>query len=149
MIPVDRAVPIARPASGFRSMYSETTRSITVSVTPFYLEGQSSPAHDHFVWAYHVRIENKGEETVTLIDRYWRITDAAGHVQEVRGKGVVGKQPVLPPGSCYEYASGAPLKTSSGIMMGSYGMKTGAGERFAVVIPAFSLDSPMGAARPN
>ena len=79
-------------------MYSETTRSINVTVKPFYLEDQSSPAEDHYVWAYHVRIENHGEETVQLRRRHWQITDGRGQLQEVRGPGVVGEQPVLGPG---------------------------------------------------
>ena len=78
-------------------MYSETTRSIVVTVKPFYLEDQSSPAEDHYVWAYHVRIENQGGETVQLRRRHWKITDGRGQLQEVRGPGVVGEQPVLGP----------------------------------------------------
>ena len=76
-------------------MYKETTRSITITVVPTYLDDQSSPEESHYVWKYHVRIENNGEDTVQLRTRYWRITDAVGRVQEVRGPGVVGKQPVL------------------------------------------------------
>ena len=72
------------------TMYSEVTRSIKVTVKPFYLEDQSSPTEDRYVWAYHVRIENGGEETVQLRRRYWKITDSRGHVKEVRGDGVVG-----------------------------------------------------------
>ena len=79
-------------------MYSETTRSINVTVKPFYLEDQSSPAENRYVWAYHVRIENGGRETVQLRNRHWRITDGRGQTQEVRGAGVVGEQPVLGPG---------------------------------------------------
>ena len=123
-------------------MYSETTRSIKVTVEPFYLEDQSSPAEDHYVWAYHVRIENRGRETVQLRSRHWRITDNRGQVQEVRGPGVVGEQPVLGPGESFEYTSGTPLPTPSGIMVGTYHMETRAGESFAVRVPAFSLDSP-------
>lgn len=123
-------------------MYSATTRSIKVTVKPVYLEDRSTPADNHYVWAYHVRIENLGRETVQLRDRYWRITDAMGRVQEVRGAGVIGEQPVLKPGAAYEYSSGTPLPTPSGIMVGSYGMETGEGERFEVAVPAFSLDSP-------
>lgn len=123
-------------------MYRQVTRNIAISVNPVYLEDQSSPADNHFVWAYHVRIENEGEETVQLINRYWRITDAMGRVQEVRGPGVVGKQPTLEPGDSYEYSSGTPLGSPSGIMVGSYEMKTASGDRFDAAIPAFSLDSP-------
>lgn len=122
--------------------YSETTRDIRVSVEPTYLEDRSSPPDNHFVWAYHVRIENHGGETVQLRKRYWQITDSQGHMQEVRGPGVIGEQPVLEPGDAYEYTSGTPLGTPSGIMLGAYEMETPAGERFEVAIPAFSLDSP-------
>ena len=130
-------------------MYSETTRSIKVTVEPFYLEDQSSPTEDHYVWAYHVRIENCGRETVQLRSRYWRITDNRGQVQEVRGPGVVGEQPVLGPGESFEYTSGTPLPTPSGIMVGAYHMETRGGESFAVRIPAFSLDSPHQTVRLN
>ncbi|MGF1612284.1 MAG: Co2+/Mg2+ efflux protein ApaG [Kiloniellales bacterium] len=123
-------------------MYSETTRSIRITVKPVYLEEQSSPADSHFVWAYHVHIENMGNDRVQLLTRYWRITDSLGRVQEVRGAGVVGEQPVLEPGGSYEYTSGTPLTTPSGIMVGTYEMEAADGERFDVAVPAFSLDSP-------
>ncbi|MCU0839862.1 MAG: Co2+/Mg2+ efflux protein ApaG [Rhodospirillales bacterium] len=122
--------------------YALTTRDITVTVEPHFLEDQSVPDARHFVWAYHVRIQNGGRETVQLVTRYWKITDSRGQVQEVRGDGVVGKQPVLRPGEAFEYASGAPLTTPSGIMAGAYQMVSESGERFDVEIPAFSLDSP-------
>ncbi len=123
-------------------MYTETTRLINVTVQPFYLEDQSEPNEGRYVWAYHVRIENRGRETVQLRNRHWKITDSRGQVQEVRGPGVVGEQPVLGPGESFEYTSGTPLPTPSGIMVGSYEMETPAGESFLVRIPAFSLDSP-------
>ena len=123
-------------------MYDETTKSIRVTVEPVYLADQSSPSDNHYVWAYQVRIENKGDDTVQLLHRYWRITDAQGRVQEVRGAGVVGEQPTLKPGESFEYASGTPLPTPSGIMVGSYEMETAQGSRFDVAVPAFSLDSP-------
>jgi ApaG protein len=124
------------------TVYSEVTRSIKVVVNPTYLEDQSSPIENRYVWAYHVRIENQGAETVQLRRRHWRITDAQGRVQDVRGAGVVGEQPVLAPGQSFEYTSGTPLATPSGIMVGTYEMELPTGERFAVAIPAFSLDSP-------
>jgi ApaG protein len=123
-------------------VYSEVTRSIKVVVSPTYLEDQSSPVENRYVWAYHVRIENQGAETVQLRRRHWRITDAHGRVQDVRGAGVVGEQPVLAPGQSFEYTSGTPLATPSGIMVGTYDMELPTGEFFAVAIPAFSLDSP-------
>ncbi|MCH7796299.1 MAG: Co2+/Mg2+ efflux protein ApaG [Proteobacteria bacterium] len=128
-------------------MYHETTRSIRVTVKPFYLEDQSSPSDNHFVWAYQVRIENMGTDTVRLVNRYWHITDSLGRVQEVRGVGVVGEQPTLKPGESFEYTSGTPLPTPSGIMVGTYEMESASGRRFDVAVPAFSLDSPHEEAR--
>ena len=130
-------------------MYSETTRSIRVTVEPTYLEDQSEPDRNHYVWAYRVNIRNEGAETVKLLNRHWRITDSHGRLQEVLGAGVVGEQPTLKPGGTFEYTSGTPLPTPSGIMMGSYEMESATGERFAVKIPAFSLDSPHEARRLN
>jgi ApaG protein len=123
-------------------MYSATTHGITVTVRPVFLEEQSAPAENRFVWAYFVRIENGSSRTVQLRSRYWHITDGRGRVQEVRGPGVVGEQPVLRPGESYEYNSGTPLSTPSGIMRGAYQMTTAEGERFDIEVPAFSLDSP-------
>lgn len=130
-------------------MYSKTTRDISVTVQPIFLEDQSSPADNRYVWAYHVRIANDGSDTVQLIRRHWHITDAMGRVQEVRGEGVVGEQPVLKPGDAFEYTSGTPLPTPSGIMVGSYEMSTEDGNKFDVSIPAFSLDSPHQQVRLN
>ena len=130
-------------------MYSAVTRSIKITVKPVYLEDQSSPGDNHYVWAYQVRIENQGEDTVQLRSRYWRITDSLGRVQEVRGAGVVGEQPVLKPGDSFEYTSGTPLPTPSGIMSGEYQMENERGELFEIMIPAFSLDSPYQPVRLN
>ena len=130
-------------------MYHQTTNSITVTVTPVYLEDQSSPSEAHYVWAYQVKIENNGTRTVQLRTRVWSITDASGHTQEVRGPGVVGEQPVLRPGESFEYTSGTSLKTPSGMMVGSYGMESEEGTRFDVSVPAFSLDSPHQSVRLN
>ncbi len=124
------------------AMYASTTRLIRVTVDPFYLEDESRPEEARFMWAYRVRIENQGVETVTLRHRYWRLTDAQGRVHEVRGAGVVGEQPTLEPGGVFEYTSGAPLDTPSAIMVGHYEMETRDGETFSVAIPAFSLDAP-------
>jgi ApaG protein len=130
-------------------MYSQTTRGITVTVEPVYLDDQSSPSDGHFVWAYHVRIENGGLATVQLCARHWRITDAKGRRQDVKGPGVVGEQPVLKPGETFEYSSGTPLGTPSGFMDGTYQMQTEAGETFDIAIPAFSLDQPERRGRLN
>lgn len=128
-------------------MYEKTTGSIQVIVEPIYLEEQSEPDENRFVWAYHIRIENHGSETIQLLNRHWRITDALGRTQEVRGPGVVGEQPVLEPGETFEYSSGTPLSTPSGIMVGTYEMEFLGGNRIDVEIPAFSLDSPYEQAR--
>jgi ApaG protein len=130
-------------------MYQERTRSIQISVEPFYLDEQSAPEQGRFVFGYRVQIDNQGGEVVQLLSRHWRITDALGRTLEVRGAGVVGKQPVLQPGERFEYTSGTPLATSSGIMVGSYEMVTTSGERFEVAIPAFSLDAPGALTPPN
>lgn len=130
-------------------MYEATTDGIKVTVRPMFLEEQSEPTDDHYVWAYHVTIENLGDRTVQLVNRYWRITDAKGIVQEVRGPGVVGEQPVLASGESFEYTSGTPLSTPSGVMMGTYQMEGPNGAMFDVTVPAFSLDSPHEAARMN
>jgi ApaG protein len=123
-------------------MFEEITRNIRVAVEPSFLEEQSEPAAGRFVWAYRVTIENMGRETVQLLSRYWRITDARGQVREVRGPGVVGETPVLAPGQSFEYTSGAPLDTPSGFMTGTYSMRSERGENFEIVIPLFALDSP-------
>ncbi len=123
-------------------MYTATTHSIKVTVEPTYLDEESHPLRNRYVWAYHVTIENRGAETVQLLSRYWKITDALGRSQEVRGEGVIGEQPVIHPGERYEYSSGTPLTTPSGIMMGCYFMETTDGRPLEVEIPAFSLDSP-------
>ena len=95
-----------------------------------------------FFWAYTVTIENRGEAPIQLKSRHWRITDGNGQLHDVRGSGVVGEQPVIGPGESYEYTSGCPLGTPSGLMGGEYTMQDVAGERFQIAIPLFSLDSP-------
>jgi ApaG protein len=123
-------------------MYEAITRSIRVLVEPRYLEDQSRPTDSRFFWAYTVTLENLGQEEVTLKSRHWKITDAFGRLQEVKGDGVVGEQPTLSPGSSFSYTSGCPLTTPHGFMAGSYQMLASSGERFDIAIPAFSLDSP-------
>ena len=122
-------------------MYRAVTRKIEVAVTPRFMPERSSPDNGYFFWAYTIDITNRGRETVQLKTRHWRITDALGRLQEVKGPGVVGEEPVLKPGDSYEYTSGVPLPTPSGFMAGSYGMVSEEGEHFDVEIPAFSLDS--------
>jgi|TARA_B110000305_G_scaffold241869_1_gene318021 ApaG protein len=123
-------------------IYKTTTKDIGVSVEPFYLDKESVPDENHYVWGYQVQIENYGNKTVQLQRRHWIITDGNGQKHEVEGEGVVGEQPILEPGEAYEYTSGAPLCTSSGFMVGSYKMQVTDGIQFDVEIPAFSLDVP-------
>jgi len=123
-------------------MYEKVTRSIRVRVRPEYLETQSAPDEGRFFWSYTVEIANEGSETMQLRSRYWRITDANGRVEEVRGPGVVGQTPTIGPGQSFEYTSGCPLRTASGIMVGSYQMEGADGTLVDIAIPPFSLDSP-------
>ncbi|MBB4438266.1 ApaG protein [Rhizobium leguminosarum] len=125
-----------------QGMYRALTREIEVVVEPFYLEEQSDPEDDRYVWGYRIVISNNSGIAVRLVNRYWNITDQNGQVDEVTGPGVVGEQPRLSPGDTYEYSSGCPLDTPSGLMFGHYQMETDDGEMFDVDIPAFSLDSP-------
>ena len=125
-----------------RTPYIAITRGIAVSVEPTYLEPNSSPDNSQYFWAYRVTIENQGRETVQLRSRHWMITNARGEFTEVKGAGVIGKQPFLKPGESFEYTSGAPLNTPSGMMGGSYQMESDTGERFDIEIPTFSLDGP-------
>ena len=123
-------------------MYTATTRNITVKVQPQFLAEQSDPVSDQYVWLYTINIENGGTEAVQLLNRHWIITNAVGHVEEVQGPGVIGEQPVLQPGDSFQYTSGCPLRTPSGMMVGTYEMVGPGDERFDIDIPAFSLDSP-------
>lgn len=123
-------------------MYSAVTRNISVTVQPFYLADQSDPGQGRYVWGYRVTIDNQSDHRVKLLSRYWHITDGAGKIEVVRGAGVVGEQPELDPGDSYQYTSGCPLSTPSGIMVGRYTMRGRSGELFEVDIPAFSLDLP-------
>ena len=123
-------------------MYQAETEGIEVTVEPFYLEDRSEPEESHYVWAYRVTIANNSKAAAQLLSRYWNITDGNGRVEEVVGDGVVGEQPELRPGDSYQYTSGCPLETPSGIMAGYYTMTDSHGRKFDVEIPAFSLDVP-------
>lgn len=123
-------------------MYNAITRDIKVTVTPRFHTERSSPVKGQYFWAYTVEIANLGREVVQLKSRHWRITDGFGRLQEVRGAGVVGEEPILRPGETFEYTSGVPLPTPTGIMVGSYGMVSESGEQFEIAVPAFSLDTP-------
>jgi ApaG protein len=123
-------------------VYRAVTRNIEVTVTPRFVAERSSPANGYFFWAYTISIKNLGRDTVQLKTRHWRIIDAAGKEQEVKGPGVVGEEPLLKPGEAFEYTSGVPLPTPSGFMQGTYGMVTVDQQaNFDIEIPAFSLDS--------
>jgi len=124
------------------SVYERLTRNIRVAVKPAFLEDQSDPEEQRYLWSYTVTIENRGSDTVQLLSRHWHITDGRGQVKEVSGPGVVGAQPVLAPGQKFQYTSGCPLPTASGYMSGSYEMRSSSGEKFAAEIPAFLLESP-------
>tara|TARA_B100000886_G_scaffold133203_1_gene89859 strand:- start:340 stop:732 length:393 start_codon:yes stop_codon:yes gene_type:complete len=123
-------------------MYSKTTKGVTVKVTPYFLDDQSSPQEDHYVWAYQVNIKNLSSNTVKLKHRNWIIIDANGKIMNVQGEGVVGEFPTLQPGESFEYTSGTPLKTNNGMMQGFYLMSQNNGDQIKIDIPAFSLDSP-------
>jgi len=123
-------------------MYTKTTKKISITVSPYFLEDQSDPDDQHFVWAYQVTINNLSKNVVQLKNRYWKIIDSNGTKQEVKGEGVIGEQPVLNPGEKFEYTSGTPLTTPSGFMEGSYEMEIKNGSIFEALIPQFSLDSP-------
>ncbi len=125
-------------------MYSEITDGIEIIVEPEFMPDRSEPDAGRWFWAYTIRIHNQSSRTVQLTHRSWRITDAHGRLEEVKGPGVVGEQPVLAPGESFSYTSGCPLPTASGIMVGSYRFVDEEGRPFDVRIPAFSLDSPQG-----
>lgn len=120
-----------------------------MSVEPTFLDAKSSTADSQYFWAYRVIIKNQGLETVQLLSRHWMISNARGELNEVKGPGVVGEQPVLKPGESHEYTSGAPLDTPSGMMGGAYQMESETGEHFDIEIPTFSLDSPNQEGLPN
>ena len=121
---------------------SAITNGIRVSVTTVYVPAQSSPIEKRYVFAYTVRIGNEGTQVAQLRSRHWVITDAKGKVEEVRGPGVVGKQPVLKPGEHFEYTSGCVLETPRGSMHGSYQMHRPDGEQFDADIAPFALSMP-------
>jgi len=122
--------------------YQAETDGIVVRVRPSFLAGQSDPDDGRWVWAYQVEIVNLTPGPVQLLARRWTITDGRGRTEEVRGPGVVGEQPVIGPGESYSYASGCPLSTPSGAMVGAYTLADAQGRSFEAAIPAFSLDVP-------
>lgn len=121
--------------------YAEETRSFIVRVSVSFLPEQSETQKGRWFWAYHIRIENQGDMAAQLLTRHWDIRDARGGRHIVDGEGVVGDQPVLKPGSSYDYVSGCPLTTPSGSMQGSYQMLGEDGSRFDIAIPKFALSA--------
>lgn len=126
-------------------MYRSLTNGIQVTVEPFFLEDESDPDSDYYFWAYTVEILNLSAAQIQLLTRHWEIVSDTGQTQTVNGDGVIGEEPIIAPGAAFEYTSGAPLTTPSGLMRGSYYVETAQGEGFKVTIPAFSLDSPHAA----
>ena len=124
------------------SSSTATTRGIRVSVDARFSAEHSAPERQHWFFLYTIRIENTGDLTVQLQTRHWIITDGDGRVEEVRGPGVVGEQPVLMPGESFEYTSGCPLSTSFGVMEGSYQMVSESGDLFEAKIAPFTLSEP-------
>jgi ApaG protein len=140
----------SRRSTKCEAMYEETTDGVRVRATPAYQPAESAPADGRYFWAYTIEILNLSARTVRLMNRYWRIVDANGGVHEVRGDGVVGKQPVLKPGEAFTYTSGCPLTAPSGMMGGHYGMvDVGNHMPFTVTVPTFALDSPQASKRAN
>lgn len=123
-------------------MFSKTSNKVKVTVYPYFLENQSSPNENHYVWAYKVNIFNNSDMKLKLDFRNWTIIDAEGRIIQIQGEGVVGEFPQINPGEIFEYTSGTPLKTSNGIMQGFYIMSQTDGKKIKIDIPAFSLDSP-------
>lgn len=124
------------------AMYQAQTHGVRVTVAPKFMEAESSPPQGRYFWAYSIEIMNLSPRTVQLMARHWFITDGRGETHEVRGEGVVGKQPVLRPGESFSYTSGCPLQTPDGSMRGLYAMLGEGGDMFDVEVPLFPLDSP-------
>ena len=122
--------------------YSAQTGDVIVRVSVSFLPEQSEPGRGRWFWAYHIRIENSGAAPVKLVSREWQIKDGRGGLNEVRGEGVVGEQPVIAPGAAYDYVSGCPLPTPTGSMEGRYFMVAADGSHFDVEIPRFPLIAP-------
>ena len=118
------------------------TNNVRVEVESQYSAERSQPFQSHWFFHYTVRITNEGDETVQLLSRHWITTDANGQVQEVKGPGVVGEQPVLRPGESFQYTSGWPLKTSAGVLRGTYQMVSEGGAHFDAEIAPFALKEP-------
>ncbi|CAN5329747.1 Co2+/Mg2+ efflux protein ApaG [soil metagenome] len=122
--------------------HAATTKDITIRVSVTFLAEESEPDRGRWFWAYHIRIENDQKAPVQLLARRWHITDGRGSVHVVEGEGVVGAQPVIQPGAAYDYVSGCPLATPTGVMVGSFQMLGSDGSLFDVQVPRFGLIAP-------
>lgn len=120
--------------------YSLVTNKIEVKARPEYIDSQFGTLNSLYIWAYHIRIENKSNKVIQLLSRYWRIVDEKGNIQEVVGEGVIGEKPLIAPMSHFEYSSGVHLRYPSGIMSGYYEIKDEDNKKSKVMIPSFSLD---------
>lgn len=143
----DKDLPVdSPPARHLRELHASSSEAVTnhvlVEVESHYASEQSQPFQHQWFFYYTVHITNKGEETVQLLSRHWVITDATGHVEEVKGPGVINEQPVLAPGESFQYTSGCPLRTSTGVMYGTYQMVTAGGHHFDIEIAPFALHEP-------
>ena len=134
--PHQKGQPLHTPSS------EAVTNDVRVEVESNYAAEHSRPFHDHWVFAYTIRITNLGSETVQLLSRHWIIADAMGEIEEVKGPGVVGEQPVLAPGESFQYSSWSNLKTATGVMRGTYQMVSESGAHFDVEIAPFGLKAP-------
>jgi len=130
------------PIDGIIPRYEQRTEDVIVRVLPEFLAEQSNPRDSRFIWAYTVEIDNQSGRDLTVTDRFWQIADSRGQVQEVRAAGVVGETPMVKSGETFRYTSGAPLTAPSGMMRGSYTMRSECGESFDIAVPTFLLDSP-------
>ena len=135
-MPNPKDQPLRAPTS------EAVTNNVRVEVESHYSPEHSQPFQNQWFFHYTIRITNEGDETVQLLSRHWIITDGTGHTEEIRGPGVVGEQPVLAPGESFQYTSGCPLKTSTGVMKGTYQMVTENGDHFDVEIAPFALQEP-------
>lgn len=129
--------------------FEAVTDGIRVAVQSYFLEDQSEPSENQYVWAYRIKIINESENSVQLMARQWTIINGDGQTKKVEGEGVIGEQPIILPGQYYVYTSGTPLSTTTGFMHGKYEMQDENGDHFFIEIPNFSLDSPYYALNVN
>lgn len=130
-------------------LYTSQDPFVKISVHPTFVDEQFEPENNHYLWQYHVKIENVGEDVITLKRRHWEIIDGFGRIEYVEGDGVVGETPTILPREKFEYTSFVPLSSPSGMMLGWYDLLHDENGRIKAKIPTFSLDSPYGFTRTN